>query len=433
MKRLTLVVLALILIGISVPDAAPAQEKENLPTLDQILDRYIEVMGGWEAYQALETRIAKGKIVTDLPWRKPPYEVVQFEAYSKVPGKSLISYKTPGGIFMEGSDGKIAWKQTDFGIEMKEPDETDKLWFILDPRNVVRVKEHFPGLAVRDKRTLNGRNVYGVLPEGLKPEHYGLFFDVETGMLDFIGYYWELQDYREIDDIKIPFRVVASRKGGSTTYIFDEIVDNTPIEDLRFSVPGPEEIFPEVFDGIDDKGALPVLKRLAVREPHEGITCRDGRFLYDLVVGDNYTKGLELSPEGGYSTVWLALAFGRTGGEIISLQGRSPEYSEVEEYFSGSDNKGVITIESDDPGSTVRSIEGRFDFIFIDAERDGDTDLLPLLKEKLNAGGAIAAYGALVRDESVKAFQEAMEKDDGFETSYYRTSEAGIAVCIKKK
>lgn len=40
-----------------------------------------------------------------------------------------------------------------------------------------------------------------------------------------------------MDRIRIPFRVVMSRKGGSTTYVFDEVKHNVPVEDARFAMP----------------------------------------------------------------------------------------------------------------------------------------------------------------------------------------------------
>jgi hypothetical protein len=71
-------------------------------------------------------------------------------------------------------------------------------------------------------------------PKELPEVHYTLYFDAETGLLIRIGYYWHLLDYRDVDGIKIPFRIVMNRKGGSSTYVFDEVKHNIPIDDILF-------------------------------------------------------------------------------------------------------------------------------------------------------------------------------------------------------
>lgn len=60
---------------------------------------------------------------------------------------------------------------------------------------------------------------------------------METGLLIQIGYY-ELHEYQNVDGIKFPFRLEYSRKGGSNTYVFDDVRHNIPIEDELFDMPG---------------------------------------------------------------------------------------------------------------------------------------------------------------------------------------------------
>ena len=60
---------------------------------------------------------------------------------------------------------------------------------------------------------------------------------VETGLLRRIGYYWDLTDYREVDGVMVPFRIARSRKGGSTTLVFDRVAHNVPLEDNLFHMP----------------------------------------------------------------------------------------------------------------------------------------------------------------------------------------------------
>ena len=59
-------------------------------------------------------------------------------------------------------------------------------------------------------------------------------FDVESGLLVQLGFYY-IDDYREVNGVKIPFKIKLSRKGGSSTYFIEEVKNNIPIEDAIFS------------------------------------------------------------------------------------------------------------------------------------------------------------------------------------------------------
>ena len=58
-----------------------------------------------------------------------------------------------------------------------------------------------------------------------------------SGLLNGIGTYWEVQDYRAVDGVLLPHKIVCSRKGGSSTFVFEEIKHNVPIDDGKFSMP----------------------------------------------------------------------------------------------------------------------------------------------------------------------------------------------------
>jgi len=112
--------------------------------------------------------------------------------------------------------------------------------YFLDPQNALRIQKYFPGMELMGKVKLRGHSVY-VVENSRKKPHYSLYFDAETGLLIQIGYY-EIHEYQEVDGIRFPFRVEYSRKGGSNTYIFDNVRHNVPIEDERFSLPGKKDV-----------------------------------------------------------------------------------------------------------------------------------------------------------------------------------------------
>jgi hypothetical protein len=52
-----------------------------------------------------------------------------------------------------------------------------------------------------------------------------------------LGYSGVLSDYRVVDGVRVPFRYALSRKGGSSTYSFDRIAHNVPVDRTHFAMP----------------------------------------------------------------------------------------------------------------------------------------------------------------------------------------------------
>jgi hypothetical protein len=222
-----------ILLVCGVSTAIIGFQQESM-TLEKVLERYVDAVGGQEAIAKLTTRVCKGQFIDDRPYVGPK-QIIPFETLSKIPDKTLIIMKLPENIEHEGFDGNIRWRKDNNGLVRRENQERSQMDYFLDPQNVLRINEYFPGMELIGKVKLRGYSVY-VVENSRKSPHYTLYFDVETGLLIQIGYY-ELYEYRDVDGIKFPFRLENSRKGGSNTYEFQDVRHNIPIEDKRFVMP----------------------------------------------------------------------------------------------------------------------------------------------------------------------------------------------------
>jgi hypothetical protein len=212
----------------------PSQE-DTLPTLEDILDRYVEAVGGHEAFERLTTRVMSGNLVTDLPSRQPPvHESNHFTIYAKAPGKYLYIQESAEGTHRDGLDGETCWRQAGAEITLEAYCDRTFAWLV-DPQNALRMWDYFPEMRVVGRRTLEGRPVYRVDVDDR--ESHSLYFDVETALLVRLGIFTELHDYREVDGVLVPFEMAISRKGGCSTYVFEKIEHNVPIDDARFAVP----------------------------------------------------------------------------------------------------------------------------------------------------------------------------------------------------
>jgi hypothetical protein len=214
---------------------APGVE-EQAPTVDDILERHLRSVGGREAVERCSTRIMTGRIVTDLPtWTPPVYETALVDTRSAVPHGFIVTQQSPEGTWWDGYDGTVRWSSD--GGEVRRRDQLDAHFaWLLHPQNAVRFREFFPDMRFRGEIELDGRRVY-VIDIDEHPSH-ALCFDTRTGLLVQLGYNGVLSDYRVVDGVRVPFRYALSRKGGSSTYTFDRIEHNVPVDRGQFAAQG---------------------------------------------------------------------------------------------------------------------------------------------------------------------------------------------------
>jgi hypothetical protein len=204
-------------------------------SVEEILERYIEVIGGREAIEKLTTRVCIGQEVTDLSSREQPiFESHYFEAYAKNFQNCYFEEWTDAGIFQHGFDGEQGWAKDRCGVRDDEHFGKRRFCWLLQPQNALVLKDYFPNLVLVGTRTVRGIEVYALESPAI---HRPLFFDIESGLLVGFGYNWEIHDYREVDGVLFPHLVHMSRKGGSTVYKFTEVRHNEVIDDSLFAMP----------------------------------------------------------------------------------------------------------------------------------------------------------------------------------------------------
>jgi predicted O-methyltransferase YrrM len=404
---------------------------EALSTLDWLLERYIQALGGRDAIEKLTTRVCTGRFTDDLSWANPPVQTHPLKAFAKIPDKWVTTLQLSKGTEQNGFDGRVGWKQNPDRIEKDDRMSRSWLGYLLNPQGPLYIREYFPGMILETQEILGGRSVYLVRNETQNV----LYFDAETGLLIRIGLPWELQDYREVDGVKFPFRVATSRKGGESYFAFDKIEHNVPIADKQFAIPDAGDVFADAFAGIGESEVLPMLKMKTLSYEHGemNVPCRDGRFLYDLIIRNGYTRGLEIGTFNGYSTLWFGLAFRKTGGHVITIEYDRVSGEEARKNFKKAGLESVIDSRINDAFEEIPKIQGNFDFIFIDAWKPDYVKFLSLLKDRILPGGAIVAHNVTNYARDMQDFLEAIQNDPTLETTFHEISEEGFSVSIKRK
>jgi hypothetical protein len=219
------------------------KEEVSLPTLEQVLDRYVEALGGKQALEKIATRVLKGsRIGADGV-------LVPEEVQAKAPNKLLITTSYPNLVFRTGFNGAQGWAKSNQGQRDLNGEMLAELKREAEFYKETRLKELYSRMRVVGKADVGDREAYMV---EATPNDGGntqkLYFDIQTGLL--VRKYSETklalgqfptqtdyEDYREVDGVKLPFMIRWSIPGRVWGRKITEVKQNVPLDDAQFNVP----------------------------------------------------------------------------------------------------------------------------------------------------------------------------------------------------
>jgi len=160
----------------------------------------------------------------------------------------------------------------------------------------------------------------------------------------------------------------------------------------------------------------------------------DGKVLYDLIVENNYTRALEIGTSTGRSAIWIAWALSKTGGKLITIEIDEGRYKKALANFEEAGLSDYIDARLANAHDLVEELEGPFDFVFNDADKDWYTNYFIALAPKLEVGGCFTAHNVSWTDDSgVSAFLDYVYSMPNFETTINRASSSGISISYKRE
>jgi photosynthetic reaction center cytochrome c subunit len=212
------------------------------PTADQLLDKYLQAVGGAAAIEKITSRVMKGSIT--FGDRNVPIEI-----FSKDPDKRISFTHTPDGDSVTAFNGHEGW----LGIpghavrEMHGPD-IDGASMDADLQFAAHLKGMLSEAKVRGTEKVGEHDAYLVVGQREGKPPLRLYFDEQSGLLVRLVRYGETPlgrmptqidyaDYREAGGVKIPFRWTLARPGGRFTIQVSEVKENVPVDDAKFAKP----------------------------------------------------------------------------------------------------------------------------------------------------------------------------------------------------
>ncbi len=238
-----------------VAESRPADADESLPTVEDVLDRYVASLGGASALEKIRSRSERGELTATRPGR--PAVTLPIEIYSLRPSKRYTKsfsvshlgnspraygvYNSDAGWMREGSGPvriMFGWRRDAARLE-------DTLNLPLHLRDLVS------NLRVNGAEAVDGRPATVLTGRTEHLPTVNVYFDRDSGLLSRIVYYTDTavgsfpsridySDYRKVDDVRVPFRwEVSVLRGVRATYQISDVENNAGIDLSLFELPDP--------------------------------------------------------------------------------------------------------------------------------------------------------------------------------------------------
>ncbi len=164
-------------------------------------------------------------------------------------------------------------------------------------------------------------------------------------------------------------------------------------------------------------------------------TAGDAAFLRILVASAGCKRGIEVGAATGYGAINLGLSFERNGGHLYTLDIDPKMIAATRENVAAMGLEKTVTALEGDALQTLSSLEGTFDFLFIDAHKPDYLKYLKAIEPRLRPGAVVVADNVIRSERQMKDYlayvqtspdydtvtiRASMEKNDGMTVSYKR-------------
>jgi tetratricopeptide (TPR) repeat protein len=215
----------------------------SLPTVDEVIERYLKAAGGAAALNGVTSRVVKGTVDVVGVSRGGT-----FETYSVAPNKAVSILKiTPAETIKVGYNGRLGWAQTATGVRVLKGAELESVQTDADFYAILNLKSLYPKMTLRGKSKIGYREVYVI---DLEPNSTAdrLFIDAETylpvrmnstrmrgNVSVAVEIYYD--DWSAFEGLLVPHTITISSGKRTMLLTVKEIKNNVPVDANKFEKP----------------------------------------------------------------------------------------------------------------------------------------------------------------------------------------------------
>lgn len=151
-------------------------------------------------------------------------------------------------------------------------------------------------------------------------------------------------------------------------------------------------------------------------------TPGDAMMLRILVESSGAKRGIEVGSASGFGAINMGIAFERTGGHLYTLE-IDPKSAEVcRDNLKKVGLEDTVTCILGDALKTLPTLEGQYDFIFIDALKQDYMKYFKSVEAKLKPGSVVVADNVIRSARAMKDFLDYIQNSPDYDTVIIRSS-----------
>jgi photosynthetic reaction center cytochrome c subunit len=218
----------------------------DLPTAGQLIDNYIQALGGAAAIERITSRKEEGTITSGG-------KTIGVEVLARDPDKLAFVRHAAAGDNITAFDGHDGWfRMPGHPVREMHGAELEAARADADLHFALHIKQSFAELRLEYPESVGDREAYVIAATrpGQPPTKF--FFDEQSGLLVRVSRYADsplgldltqidYSDYRDTGGVRIPFRWTMAQPGERSTVQIDHVEENVPIDDARFARPASTE------------------------------------------------------------------------------------------------------------------------------------------------------------------------------------------------
>ncbi len=242
-NRMLVLSMALAALGFGLP--APAAEE---PTVDSIINRYVQELGGKAAMEKVKSRALKVKLEAENLGSS------EGEILAKAPNKQWSRIELAGvGTMNEGFDGTVAWAKTPWeALRVKSGEDLAKVKRDADFHRELMFKRAYPDLAYKGTAKVGEEEAYVLESKPTSASKEKFLFSRKSGLLlqqesefqgpqGLVSIVVQPREYKTFEGLKYPNELKLKGSAGDQRYEFTvkivEVKHNVEIDDAKFVKP----------------------------------------------------------------------------------------------------------------------------------------------------------------------------------------------------
>jgi tetratricopeptide (TPR) repeat protein len=227
--------------SVEIRDGQTIDSSGSLPSVDEVLNRYIEAMGGAAAISKYTSRVITGTLDVAGISRGG-----SFEQYAQAPNRFLMVMEAhPFGKMRMGFNGKTGWMLADAKVQSITGVDLAILQRDADFYSPLRTKNNYAKVTLPGMSKIGYREVYVLDLQPATGPLERLYLDAETFLpvrmntVRTMGRAGEpveiyFDDWRDVDGVKYPFNMSQSSPSVKLGFTVKEIRHNVPIDAKMF-------------------------------------------------------------------------------------------------------------------------------------------------------------------------------------------------------